>query len=65
MARGGHGLVWAPEGRALDDLSDEGVVEVLRGWRCGEMRLSLVGHRHLVPERIKVVVDFLCATAKL
>ena len=65
MALGGHGLVQAPEWLALDHLRDGRVVEVLRGWRYGEMRLSLVRReRRLAPERIKVVADFLCEAAK-
>ena len=39
MACNGHGIVWAPEWLALDDLRDGRVVEVLRAWRSGEMRL--------------------------
>lgn len=66
MARSGHGFVRAPEWLALDDLREGRVIEVLREWRCGEMRLSLVRReRHLAPERIKVVADFLCEAAKL
>ena len=50
MACNGHGIVWAPEWLALDDLKGGRVVEVLRAWRSGEMRMSLVRReRRLTP----------------
>lgn len=66
LARGGHGLVWAPEWLALDDLHSGRVVEVLREWRSREMRLSLVrGEQRLAPERTRVVANVLFEAAKL
>ncbi len=66
MALGGHGLVRAPEWLALDDLRAGLVIEVLRDWRSAEMQMSIVRReRRFVPERIKVVVDFLGEAAKL
>lgn len=66
MACNGHGIVWAPEWLALDDLRGGRVVEVLRAWRSGEMRMSLVRReRRLTPRRIQVVASFLCEAARL
>lgn len=66
MACQGHGIVWAPEWLALGDLECGRVVEVLKAWRSGEMRMSLVRReRRLTPRRIQVVTDYLCAAARL
>ena len=66
MARGGHGIVWAPQWLALDDLGRGNMVEVLAAWRSDEMRMSLVRReRRLTPRRVAVVAGFLCEAARL
>ena len=66
MACNGYGIVWAPEWLALGDVHSGRVVEVLKAWRSGEMLMSVVRReRRLTPQRIRVVIDFLCEAAKL
>jgi len=66
MACNGYGIVWAPEWLALEDVRSGRVVEVLKGWRSSEMLMSVVRReRRLTPQRIRVVIDFLCEAAKL
>lgn len=66
MACNGYGIVWAPEWLALDDLRSGRVVEVLKAWRSSEMLMSVVRReRRLTPQRIRVVIDFLCKAANL
>lgn len=66
MAGNGYGIVWAPEWLALDDLRSGRVVEVLKAWRSSEMLMSVVRReRRLTPQRIRVVIDFLCKAANL
>ena len=65
MACNGYGIVWAPEWLALDDLRRGRVVEVLNAWRSGEMLMSIIRREHrLTPQRIRLVIDFLCEAAK-
>ncbi len=66
LACTGYGIVWAPEWLALGDVRSGRVVEVLKEWRSSEMRMSVVRReRRLTPQRIRVVIDFLCGAAKL
>ncbi len=66
MACNGYGIVWAPEWLALGDVSSGRVVEVLKEWRSSTMLMSVVRReRRLTPQRIRVVIDFLCEAAKL
>ena len=66
MACNGYGIVWAPEWLALSDVRRGRLVEVLREWRSGEMQMSIVRRdRRHTPQRIRVVIDFLCEAAKL
>jgi len=66
MACNGYGIVWAPEWLALGDVRSGRVVEVLKEWRSSTMLMSVVRReRRLTPQRIRVVIDFLCEAAKL
>ena len=66
MACQGHGIVWAPQWLALSDERQGRVVEVLKEWRSGEMPVSIVTReRRQTPQRVRVVIDFLCHAAKL
>ncbi len=66
LARNGYGIVWAPEWLALGDVRSGQIVEVLQAWRSGRMPMSVVRReRRLTPQRIRVVIDFLCEAAKL
>ena len=66
VACNGYGIVWAPEWLALGDVRSGRVVEVLREWRSAEMLMSIVRReRRLTPQRIRVVIEFLCEAAKL
>ena len=62
----GCGIVWAPEWLALDDLRGGRVVEVLRAWRSSKVLMSVIRReRRLAPQRVKLVIDFLCEAAKI
>ena len=66
LACNGHGIVWAPEWLALGDVRSGRVVEVLKKWRSSEMLMSVVRReRRPMPQRIRVVIDFLCEATKL
>ena len=60
LAGNGHGIVWAPEWLARDDLRSGRVVEVLREWRSdAEPMLVVRRDRRLTPQRTRVVINFL------
>ena len=64
MAAAGHGLVWAPEWLASDDLRLGRMVEVLAAWRSGEQIVSMVRRdRRHTPRRLRIVIDALRAAA--
>ncbi len=66
MACNGHGIVWAPEWLALSDVRSGRVVEVLQDWRSGEMLMSVLRReRRLTPQRVRMVIAFLCEAARL
>ena len=60
MAVAGHGLVWAPEWLAREDVEAERIAEVLADWRSEEEIVSVVRReRRLTPRRVSVVLTFL------
>ncbi len=64
MAAAGHGLVWAPEWLASEDLRLGRMVEVLAAWRSGEQVVSIVRRdRRHTPRRLHVVIDALLNAA--
>ena len=64
LAAAGHGLVWAPEWLAQDDLRLERMVEVLTTWRSGEQVVSMVRRdRRYTPRRLHIVIDALLDAA--
>ena len=66
MAVAGHGLVWAPEWLAREDLNFGSVVEVLADWRTDEQIVSMVRReRRPTPRRLRVVLDALQQAADL
>lgn len=66
MAAAGHGLVWAPEWLASEDLEIGRVVEILADWRSDEEIVSIVRRDHRVtPRRLRVVLDALREAADL
>lgn len=66
MASEGHGVVWAPEWLAINDLRSGRMIEVLASWRSSEMLLSIARPVHrLMPERVRAVINFLRDAANL
>ena len=66
MAVAGHGLVWAPEWLASEDLRLGRVVEVLEDWRSDEQIVSIVRRdRRVTPRRLRVVLNMLQEAADL
>ena len=66
MAVAGHGLTWAPEWLASEDLKTGSVVEVLADWRSDEQIVSIVRRdRQLTPRRLRLVLEALQKAAKL
>ena len=64
MAVAGHGLVWAPEWLASEDLRLGRMVEVLRDWRSGEQVVSMVRRdRKHTPRRLHIVINALLNAA--
>lgn len=64
VARTGHGIAWAPEWLARNDLRSGCVAEVLKTWRSEEMPMSLLRRdRKLTPKRIESVIAFLVQAA--
>ena len=64
MAASGHGIVWAPEWLASDDLRLGRMAEVMTDWRSDEQVVSMVRRdRKLTPRRLRVVTDTLLAAA--
>jgi len=60
LAVAGHGIAWAPEWLALDDLRTGHVAEVLRDWRCEEMQMSVLRReRRPGQARTEAVIAFL------
>ena len=65
MACGGYGIVWAPEWLALAVLRSGRMREVLKKWRSRRTPISIVRReRRLTPQRVRVVIDFLCDASK-
>ena len=60
MAVAGHGLVWAPEWLAREDVRAGLVAEVLADWRSEDQIVSVVRReRRYTPRRVGVVLSFL------
>ncbi len=60
----GHGIVWAPQYLALNDVRCGRMVEVLAAWRSASMTVSIVRReRRLTPLRIRTVIDHLLQNA--
>ena len=65
MAARGHGIVWAPQWLALEDLRHGRIFEVLQPWRSVSMALSIVRRaQRQVPQRVRATIDFLRVSAK-
>lgn len=64
-ARGGRGIVWAPEWLAWDDLRERRIVEVLDDWRSRDViAMSVLRRSRQLPRRTRIVLDFLRECAK-